>query len=92
MLAAKLYILPGLLVSLCLALAGLYGWNWSLRRHPVMFAQATVTQIQGGRISFRLFDGNILELYAAPRQLLRLSVGDYGRLTYRAGRFLRLEQ
>lgn len=89
MLAVKLYILPGLLSALGLVLGGLLLRSAELCRHPVMFAQATVVAVQGCTASFELFDGQILHLTVGRDANLR--VGDYGRLTYRAGRFLRLE-
>ena len=89
MLAVKLYILPGLLSAMGLVLGGLLLRGAQLRRHPVMFAQATVVALRGNTASFELFDGQILHLIVGKDAVLH--VGDYGRLTYRAGRFLRLE-
>lgn len=89
MLAVKLYILPGCVAALGVVLGGLFLRSAELRRHPVMFAQATVVAIQGCTASFELFDGQILHLIVGRGADLR--VGDYGRLTYRAGKFLRLE-
>lgn len=89
MLAVQLYILPGLLGAMGLVLGGLLLRGAELRKHPVMFAQATVVALGGNTASFRLFDGQILHLTVKKDAALR--VGDYGRLTYRAGRFLRLE-
>jgi len=80
------YILPGLLLAL---LSALLLRGRLMGRHPVMFAQATVVALEGKTASFQLFDGQILDLTLGKNAALH--VGDYGRLTYRAGRFLSLE-
>lgn len=84
-----LFLFPGLVAVMVLGLAGLLLYSWDLGRRPVMFAQATVTAVGDRWAAFRLFDGQILELKLGRNAALR--VGDYGRLTYRAGRFLKLE-
>lgn len=88
MLIVKLYVLAGLLIGMALGLTALLLRSVCLSRSPVMFAQATVVALAGGRASFELFDGQILELDVGKAVL---HVGDYGRLTYRAGRVLHLE-
>ena len=89
MLTVKLFVLPGLLVGMVLGLAALLLRSRYLRRRPLQFGQATVVALGEGSASFALFDGQILVLEVG-RTALR--VGDYGRLTYRAGKFLGLER
>lgn len=83
------YILPGAVICLLLGLAIWFLRSCDLRRRPVMFGQATVVALGEGTASFELFDGQVIELSLSADTSLH--VGDYGRLTYRAGRFLRLE-
>lgn len=85
----QLYILPVCMAALALTLGGLFLHGAELRRHPVMFAQARVVALRGCTASFELFDGQIIHLTLKKDDVLH--VGDYGRLTYRAGRFLGLE-
>ena len=85
----QLYILPGLVIAMVSGLTVLLLRSRDLERRPVMFAQATVVGLAGDRARFKLFDGQILDL--AIGRDAALHVGDYGRLTYRAGRFVRLE-
>lgn len=87
--AVQLYILPVCMAALALTLGGLFFHNADLRRHPVMFAQARVVALAGDTASFELFDGQILRLTVKKDAVLH--IGDYGRLTYRSGKFLRLE-
>jgi len=89
MLAVQLYILPGCAAAVALTLGGLLLYGADLRRRPVMFAQATVVALGRNTASFELFDGQILHLTVKKGDVLH--IGDYGRLTYRAGRFLGLE-
>lgn len=89
MLTVKLYVLPGLLIGMVLALTAWFLRSWELGKRPVMFAQATVVAVEEKRAAFELFDGQILNLTVKKHASLR--IGDYGRLTYRAGRFLELE-
>ena len=88
MLIVKLYVLPGLLIGMVLGLAALLLRSRYLQRRPLQFGQARVVALGEGRASFELFDGQILELDTGKTAL---RVGDYGRLTYRAGKFLGLE-
>lgn len=90
MMAVKLYILPGLMVFCGLLPAALLGRSWMLRRKPLMFAQATVVALGEHTASFELFDGQTLELILDRDAVVH--VGDYGRLTYRADRFVSLER
>ena len=83
------YIPPMVLAGLVLGLAVLLARSLELRRHPVMFCQATVVALGQNCASFELFDGQVLHLTLGRDAAIH--VGDYGRLTYRAGRFLRLE-
>lgn len=85
----RFWILAGALAGMLLGLGALLLRSRELRRHPEMFAQATVVAVQGRTASFELFDGQILHLIVKKDAVLH--VGDYGRLTYRAGRFLGLE-
>ena len=85
----RFWILPGALVGMLLGLGALLLRSRDLGRRPVMFAQATVVAVQDRRVSFALFDGQILHLTVGKDAVLH--VGDYGRLTYRAGKFLGLE-
>lgn len=82
-----LYLLP--VAALVLGLLGWFLYSCDLGRRPVMFGQATVVALGEGRAAFELFDGQIIELTMGRKAALR--VGDHGRLTYRAGRFLGLE-
>lgn len=85
----KFWILPGALMGLLLGLGALLLRSRDLGRRPVLFAQATVVALGGNTAAFELFDGQILHLIVKKDAVLH--VGDYGRLTYRAGRFLGLE-
>lgn len=86
----QLYILPGLVIAMLSGLTVLLLRSRDLERRPVMFAQATVVALARDRARFELFDGQILDL--ALRRDAALHVGDYGRLTYRAGQFVSLER
>lgn len=92
MLSIQLHILPGVLVALGAVLVGMLRRSFDLSRRPVMFCQATVVEKTAARAAFRLFDGQIIDLAVEPKRLGGLHVGDYGRLTYRAGRFISLER
>ena len=81
------YLLP--VAALVLGLMGGFLYSCDLGRRPVMFGQAKVVALDEGRAAFRLFDGQVIELALGRKAVLR--VGDHGRLTYRAGRFLGLE-
>lgn len=88
-------VLYGILLAL-LAAALAAGAAYSLReqRRPRMFAQATVVAKCpcGAQVSFRLFDGEEIQLSVSKDLFRTLHVGDYGRLTYRAGTFISLER
>ena len=84
-----LYILPGTVIGVVLGLTLWFLRSRELRRRPIMFGQATVVALGEGTASFELFDGQIIELSVSDDAILH--VGDYGRLTYRAGQFLGLE-
>lgn len=92
MLSVQLHILPGLLIALGAVLVGMLRRSFDLSRRPMMFCQATVVEKSAARAAFRLFDGQILLLAVEPEGLESLHVGDYGRLTYRAGKFISLER
>lgn len=63
-------------------------WGCRGRAAPPEFGQATVVATGRARATFRLFDGQIIELTLEPELLDRLRPGDYGRLTYRGSRLV----
>lgn len=93
MLAVKLFVIPCALIGFGVTLLGLFFRGTALERSPLNFGQATVVAKKaGGTASFELFDGQVIDLAVEPEALGKLQVGDYGRLTYRAGRFVKLER
>lgn len=88
----QLYILPCLLALLGAGLLAGAIRSRMLAKKPLQFGQATVVARGENSASFELFDGQVIELAVEPKLLCKLHTGDYGRLTYRGGTFLKLER